>query len=464
MAAERNVDVAVVGAGLSGLTAARRLSAQGLQVCVLEARDRVGGRTLNEQVAPGKIVEVGGQFVGPGHDAVLRLAGELGVATFPTHNQGRHLLEIGDRTRSWDGLTPWAGALASVSYPRAQGALNRMAREVPPDAPWDAPRAVQWDEETLAGWMRRRMASGRARSLLATAVRAIWSVEPGDVSLLQALTWISATGQGLEHQVRTTGGYQQDRFVGGSQRIAQLLAEELPEPPLLATAVRRIVQDESGVRVEADGVVVHASRVIVAVPPMLAARIDFAPRMPAGREQLLARSPQGTTLKFLAVYDTPFWRRAGLSGQAGSDRGPVGATFDNSPPDGTPGILIGFVVAGHARRMLDASPDERRRQVLECFARWFGDEALRPRQFLAGSWTEDEWTRGCYCGYLVPGALTSFGRWLREPHGRVHWAGSETATRYVGTMDGAVSAGQRAADEVVAALRQASSRPLESVR
>lgn len=460
-----HADVAVVGAGLSGLVAARRLAQRGLRVVVLEARDRVGGRTLNADVGAGKTVEIGGQFVGPGHDALLRVAAEVGVATFPTHNTGRHLLELGGRMRSWNGVTPWAGPVASVSYLRKQRALNHMAREVRPEAPWLARRAREWDGETLAGWMRRRMASRRARSLLTTAIRAIWAVEPEDVSLLHALTLISATGKGLEYQIRTRGGYQQDRFVGGSQRVSQLLAAELPDPPLLGHPVRRIEQDGDGVVVHADGVTVRAARAIVAVPPMLAARIDYAPAMPAGREQLLARYPQASAMKFLAVYDTPFWRAAGLSGQVGSDRGPVGAAFDNSPQDGTPGILLGFVLADHARELLNAPADERQRLVLECFARWFGDEALAPREFLAGSWTEDEWTRGCYCGYLVPGAWTSFGPWLWKPHGRVHWAGTETATRHIGSMDGAVQAGERAADEVGAALRAArTAEPVEAGR
>lgn len=430
----------------------RRLTQQGLTVCVLEARDRVGGRTLNADVAPGKIVEVGGQFVGPAQREILRLAAELSVETFPTHDAGTHLLELDGRTRSWNGRTPWVGPATSVAFLTAQRALNRMAREVRPEAPWLSPRTREWDGETLASWMRRRRMPHRARQLMATAIRAIWALEPEDISLLHTLTLISATGEGLEQLIRTRGGAQQDRLVGGSQRISQLLAAQLPVPPLLGRPVHRIEQDENAVTVHAEGAQVQAARAVVAVPPMLAARIDYRPAMPVGREQLLARSPQATAMKFLAVYDTPFWRESGHSGQVGSDRGPVSATFDNSPPDGNPGILLGFVLGAHARELLDTSPEERRRQVLDCFARWFGDRARTPRQLLAASWTEDPWTRGCYSGYFVPGAWTSFGRWHTAPHGLVHWAGSETATRNIGSMDGAVSAGERAAAEVISAL------------
>ncbi|WP_308282819.1 flavin monoamine oxidase family protein [Pseudonocardia nigra] len=373
------------------------------------------------------------------------------MPTFPTHITGTHLLRLGGRTRRWHGALPPLGAAASVAFAGAGWRLDRMARAVSPEAPWLAPRAAVWDGETLAGWARRNVSSARARALLATVVRAVWSVEPGDVSLLHVLACIRAAG-GLQRLTGTRGGAQQDRFVGGSHRIAELLAERLPEPPLLGRPVRRIAQDDDHVTVHADGVVVEAHRVIVALPPMLASRIDYQPAMPAGRAQLLARTPQGTTLKCLAVYDTPFWRRAGLSGHVVSDEGPDSATFDNSPPEGSPGVLLGFVVGAHATRLLMRTPEERRRAVLPAFGSWFGDAATTPRTFLVGSWSEDEWTRGCYAGYFVPGAWTSFGQWLRTPHGRIHWAGTETANRWIGFMGGAVTAGERAADEVHRAL------------
>ncbi|SFQ69506.1 monoamine oxidase [Amycolatopsis arida] len=445
-------DVVVVGAGISGLVAATRLAAAGHDVRVLEARDRVGGRTLNADLGDGKIVEVGGQFTGPGQYAIQRVAAELGVSTFATHDTGASLLELNGRARRWLVGRPWIGVTPTVSYLRAQRALDRMARRVPAEAPWLAPDAARWDGQTLGSWLRRHVRSPRARTLLTMAVRAVWSIEPDDVSLLHILACISA-GESLRRLVSTRAGAQQDRFVGGSQRIAELLAERLPEPPRLGHPVRRIVQDGDRVTVHADGLTVSTHRVVVTAPPMLASRIDYQPALPPGRAQLLARTPQGTTLKCLAVYAEPFWRRTGLSGQVASDTGPVGAAFDNSPPDGDPGILLGFVVGGHARRLLDLPPADRRAAVLTCFARWFGAEALTPQRFLVGSWSEEEWTRGCYAGYFTPGTWTSHGPWLRRPHGRIHWAGAETATRWIGFMDGAVTAGERAAGEVCAALR-----------
>ncbi|NIK62490.1 flavin monoamine oxidase family protein [Kribbella shirazensis] len=446
-------DVVVVGAGLSGLVAARRLLQAGQGVCVVEARDRVGGRTLNADIGDGQVVEIGGQFTGPGQDAIQRVAGEVGVATFATHTSGTHLMELRGRTRRWSGANPRIGPAASLSYLRAQRELDRMAREVDPRTPWQAARAADWDGTTLDAWMRQRMRSESARTLLTMAVRAVWSIEPDEVSLLHILTCINA-GHSLERLVRTRDGAQQDRFVGGSQRIAEELARTMPDQLRLGHPVRRIVQDGHHVVVRADRLEVQADRVIVAVPPMVCRDIEFEPAMPVGRQQLLARTPQGTTLKYLAVYDEPYWRAAGLSGQVASDRGPVGAAFDNSPPGGRPGILLGFVVGRHARSLLTLPVAEREQQVLDCFARWFGDRALSPREVLVGSWTEEVWTKGCYAGFHPPGLWTSFGACLRQPHGRVHWAGSETATRWIGFMDGAVTAGERAADEVLTCQAQ----------
>jgi monoamine oxidase len=192
----------------------------------------------------------------------------------------------------------------------------------------------------------------------------------------------------------------------------------------------------------------------VALSPSLTGRIDYSPPLPALRDQLTQRMPQGTVIKAMAVYAQPFWREQGLSGQAASMLGPVKSTFDNSPPEGTPGVLLGFVEGRHARELGQLGREERRQAVLDSFKRFFGAEAARAIEYLESPWTDDRWTRGCYAGYMTPGGWTSHGPALREPVGRIHWAGSETATRWIGFMDGAVSAGQRAAREILSRLSE----------
>lgn len=464
MAAELDTDVAIVGAGLAGLTAARRLAAAGVEAVVIEARDRVGGRLLNEEIGGGKVVEVGGQWIGPTQERIAALAGELGIGTFPTHDEGRHLLEVEGRRTSYSGSIAAArpGLLRDLSravsphalleFEAARARLDRMARRVPLERPWEAPRATAWDGQTFATWLRRNVRTAAARTLFELLTEAVWAAEPSDVSLLHVLFY-SRSGNGLGSLLGTGGGAQQDRFHGGSQLIALAIADQLgPERVRLGAPVRAIAHGVGGVGVAADGLSVQARRAIVAVPPTLAGRIAYDPPLPGRRDQLTQRMPQGTVVKTMAIYETPFWRAEGLSGQAATDVGPARVVFDNSPPDGSPGVLLGFLEGRLARQWGARPAAERREAILAGHARLFGERAARPERFLERVWAEEEWTRGCYGCLMVPGGWTEYGRALRAPIGPLHWAGAETATVWNGYMDGAVGSGERAAAEVLAAL------------
>jgi monoamine oxidase len=470
MTEQLEADVAIVGAGLAGLVAARRLLAAGLQPLVLEARDRVGGRILGEEIGDGKVVEVGGQWIGPGQERIAALAAELGVGTFPTHDEGRHLIEVGGRRASYTGaltdarlgllrdLSSAVSPLAMADLEQARARLDRMAREVPLEAPWAAAKARRWDEQTFAGWVRRNTRTAAARRLFELATEAVWAAEPADVSLLHVLFY-THSGGGFNALVGTGGGAQQDRFHGGSQRLPLLLAEQLGAERLrLGSPVVRIEHGSAGVVVRAGGreagvdVSVCASRAIVALPPTLAGRISYDPPLPALRDQLTQRMPQGTVIKTMAIYEEPFWRREGLSGQAATDVGPARVVFDNSPPDGSPGVLLGFL-EGRLAREWGARPAPARRQaVLAGHARLFGARAARPERFVERVWADEEWTRGCYGCLMTTGGWTEYGRALRAPVGPLHWAGAETATVWSGYMDGAVQSGERACEEVAVAL------------
>jgi len=190
----------------------------------------------------------------------------------------------------------------------------------------------------------------------------------------------------------------------------------------------------------------------VSVPPVLAGRISYDPPMPHWRDQLTQRTPMGSVIKCQAMYDEPFWRADGLSGQATGDGEGARVVFDNSPPDGSPGVLLGFLEGDEARRLGRASPDERRRAVLTSFARYFGPRAAAPAAYAELDWQREQWSGGCYGTLFGPNVWTRYGHALREPIGPVHWAGTETATIWSGYMDGAVRSGERAAAEVLATL------------
>jgi monoamine oxidase len=453
---DRTVDVAIVGAGLAGLTAARELTRRGKSVVVLEARDRVGGRVLNHDLGNGAVTEVGGQFIGPTQDRIAALARELGVEEFPTYNEGENVLLLEGRRSTYPATGIPTDPSISASLLKTLTELDTLAKTVPVDKPWTAPRAAEWDAQTLQTFLLSSDPNPGARAITDAAVKSIWGAEAGDLSLLYALFYTAAAGNettpgSFLRLVTTAGGTQEKRFVGGSQRIPLEVARALGDKVVLNAPVRRIEQSDRGVVVVTDTGRVSAGRVVVAVPPALTASIVWAPGLPPKRAQLLQRAPHGSLVKAEAVYDRPFWREANLSGQAVADRGLARSTFDNSPPTGGPGVLFAFVGGKEARAWGEMTPSARRDQVLGEFATYFGPDAARPTEFIEKDWTTEEWSRGCPVAYLPPGVLLEYGSALREPFARVHWAGTETATYWFGYMDGAVRSGERVADEVVRA-------------
>jgi monoamine oxidase len=446
--AERvEADVAVVGAGIAGLIAARDLVAAGKEAVVLEARDRVGGRVLNHELSDGTVVELGGQWIGPTQLRMAKLTAELGLETFPTYNTGEHLVRLGDRQIRYR-TRPSLGPLALADIGQAQARFDRLAARVPLEVPWAADRADELDAQTFESWIRRTALTATGRELLRLYAEGVFAAEPSDFSLLHALFY-THSGGGVDALAGTAGGAQQDRFVGGSQLVPLRLADRLGDRVRLRAPVSRIEQGPGEATVHADGVSVTAVRVIVAVPPTLAGRITYDPPLPAVRDQLTQRVPAGSVIKCHTVYDTPFWREAGLTGQATGDRGPVKVVFDNSPPAGSPGVLLAFLEGKAARRLNRVGPAERRDAVLGSLVDFFGPHAAKPVEYVELDWSEEEWTRGCYGAHFPPGVWTQYGPALRAPVGRIHWAGAETATVWSGYMDGAVQSGERAAAEVL---------------
>ncbi|MCJ1888401.1 flavin monoamine oxidase family protein [Pseudomonas sp. LA21] len=443
-------DVIVVGAGISGLTAAWRLAQAGRRVKVLEANKRVGGRTLNHRFASGEVVEVGGQWVGPTQERILSLLAELNLSTFGQWNRGDNLTLFGGRLKPYQGTIPRFPPHVLLDVMQAHVRLDRMAREIPLNDPSLHPKASQWDSRTFAEWLRRNLRTSTGRKVFELMSGAVFAASPHDLSFLHVLFYIRS-GTNLDTLLGVEGGAQQDRVLGGSQRICQILAERLGDAVHTGEPIRAVRQNATGVELVSDRGVHHASRVIFAIPPTQLLRITQEPLLPSWRDQLLQRLPQGAVIKCMALYDKPFWRERGLSGQATSEVGPVRLTFDNSVPDSQRGVLLGFIEGDEARQWNARPTGDRRGQVLDCFARYFGEAALKPIDYVDKSWAEEPFARGCYAALFPPGLWTSGAARLREPYGRLHFAGTETATRWMGYFDGAVEAGERAASEVLGA-------------
>ena len=458
----RKADVAIVGAGFAGLTAALELVRRGKSVVVLEARNRVGGRVHNHPIGGGEISERGGTFTGPTQDRLMAMARRFKVKTFPTYVDGENVYvnSLGIRSTYSDtaptGTAP-PDPLILPDLATVVTRLNQMAAEIDVNRPWASPDARARDSQTFQSWLEDNSVAPQFREIAAVATRPIFGAEPRELSLLYVLFYIAASGNEqnvgtFERNFNTRNGAQMFRFVGGTGLICERMAKRLGRRIVKRAPVQRIHQNRRGVTVVARGITVEAKRVIVAIPPPLAARIECTPALPVARDSLTQRVSQGTLMKATAVYDEPFWRADGLNGTVVSHEGPMQVTYDASPPDGSPGVIFGFVGGDLARRFRTMPRAKRRAAVIANLTTYFGSRAARPRKYFESDWPGEVYSRGGPVGYTAPGALSEYGPALRRPFGRIHWAGTETSGYWVGYMDGAIRSGERVADEVLKRL------------
>jgi monoamine oxidase len=344
MDSHEEAGVVVVGAGIAGLAAARRLAEGGADVLVLEASDRVGGRTVNEPISGSQMTEMGGQWVGPTQDRVLALIEELGLETFPTRTEGQNVIEIGGRLRRYRGTIPKLSPLVLADLAFARFRLGRAVRRVDPAAPWMADSAAELDSMTLGDWIDRNTRTRQARDLIALSCKTVWGAEPSELSLLWALSYMAAGG-GFEKLLDVEGGAQQDRVVGGSALIAERMAAALGDRVRLKAPVRDVAWSDEGVEVAFGESAVKAARAVLAMPPALLGYVAFDPSLPDSHAALANAWRGGSLIKVTALYDEPFWRKDGLSGEGVGTTGSLSIAFDNTPPSGDPGALVGSSAA-----------------------------------------------------------------------------------------------------------------------
>lgn len=450
-APDAQCDAVVIGAGISGLICARELQRSGVSVRLLEARGRVGGKMHTVSIE-GCAIDLGAHWIGPTQRRIGQLASELGLQTEPQHLDGEHLLTLGERRHTFTGAAPLTGPLAVAETAVAVARVEVRRRLINRDAPWRSRGARRLDSLTLGDWIHG-LRSQTARATFGIVARTVFGAEPSELSLLYFLWYLQASG-GYRAVTEFEGAAQDSRFVGGAEQVCERLAAELGEVVVLDSAVRSVEQEQGSTLVRSDQLEIRARRVVVALAPPLAARIDFDPPLPPLRESLNQRVAMGAYMKVAAVYEHAWWRDRGLSGLAFADRGPLQMVVDDSPLGGTPGVLVGFVTGGPARELGQLDDVTRRRVALEALSRVVAPDAARPSAYRDLNWLEERWSRGAPVGVMGPGALTGVGPAMRKPVGLVHWAGTETATTWPGYMDGAIQAGERAAHEVALALEE----------
>jgi monoamine oxidase len=420
-------------------------------VVVLEARDRVGGRVKAATIA-GHLVDVGGMWVGPTQTRLLDLIKEYGLHTVPQFESGTNITEVDGKRLKGSGEIVGLDPQTQAEYDRIVRDLTKLSDQVPLDAPWAMPRAEEYDHMTAEEWIVSQTKSSAILGFLRAFVRAIFTADPYQISFLYFLFYLRS-GDNYDTLYGFENAAQAWTVKETMHQVAVRIAAELKNNIVLQAPVRAITQDASGILVSSDKGEWKCDYAIVALPPPLSLRINYQPVLSPERDILAQHMPMGSVIKYWVAYEKPFWRERGLNGLLQSDAPPSEfIAGDGTPPEGHPGLLIGFMEAHNAMVWTGRPMEERKKNVVDRLVSYLGPEAAHPIDYEDQDWPADPWSRGCYGASIAPGIMTTVGKAIRQPHGRIHWAGTETSTKWMGYIDGAIRSGERAAEEVLARL------------
>lgn len=441
-------NVIIVGAGFAGLKAALELQKAGKRVLILEAQDRVGGRAKYGEIC-GQAIDTGGQWLGAQQHRLRALAQQFHVQTYPQYIKGKSLLCLNNEVSQFQ-LIPKLPLASYFSLAQVYYVWQRDMKTLPVNQPWLAKQAQHWDSLTLDTWLETNIHNQTTREFTRLIIRAILCIEASQTSYLFFLECLRQ-GQGIKVMADVQGGAQQDKFLGGAWQIAQKMSEPLKDCIVLNSPVLSIQQGTGGVEVKCKNQSYKAEKVIITAPPQYVAQIEFTPQLPIKKQSLLNGMAMGNVIKFHIAYPTPFWRHKGLNGSVLSPDRHIGLVFDQSPDDEHIGIFVGLIEGHHAVSMAKLSQEERKQQVISDLTHYFGSEAKQPLEYVDYNWDEAEWTLGGYAAHMKPGILFNFGEAIREPFQNIHWAGTETATEFMGYYEGALESANRVTKEILEA-------------
>ncbi|MGB7369899.1 flavin monoamine oxidase family protein [Erythrobacter sp.] len=442
----------IIGAGFAGLAAARALKKGGEKsILLLEARDRVGGRAMPGIVA-GVTVDFGGMWMGPTQSRLKQLASEFGVRTYRTNLEGKGVFRIGGSEDHGPGedFRRLFNLFEGLDYLYVSRKIERLSATLECTSPWDHPRASFLDALTVEQWLQTNIRTAKLRSLFRIACTTLLCADTTQVSMLFFIHYIKS-GDGLEPILSAgDGGAQHLLFEGGLHQIAQRMAQDVGDDLRLNDAVRSIEWGEGGVNIQSASGCHEAQKTIIAIPATMVAKTHFSPPLPRAKSALHDRISMGSAIKYWVAFESPFWRDAGFNGLIIRDDVPCAPCFDVTPPGAKVGLLAGFFDGDHAIDHGDDPREARKALVIQMLTDHFGEPALSPIDYVDIDWVAEEWSAGCYGAYAPPGVLARYGKWLRMPIGPLHWAGTESAARWTGYIEGAIRSGERAAEEVLA--------------
>ncbi|WP_204532686.1 flavin monoamine oxidase family protein [Arthrobacter tumbae] len=451
-------DVVVVGAGPSGLTAARELRKAGHSVTVLEARDRVGGRTHTD-VIDGAVLEIGGQWVSPDQEALIGLLDELVLETYSRYREGEsvYIGADGKAIRYTGEMFP-VSRRTSAEMSRLIDELDRLAAQMDPKAPWEHPQARELDTVSFHSWLRQQSGDEEACNNIGLFIAGGMLTKPAHAfSTLQAVLMAASAGS-FSHLV-DEDFILDKRVVGGMQSVSERMAAELGDDVVLNSPVRTLRWSEgqdgsTSVTAKSENVTVNARYAIMAVPPNLYSRVSYEPPLPRRQHQMHQHQSLGLVIKVHAVYETPFWREDGLSGTGFSAGSIVQEVYDNTNHQDPRGTLVAFISDEKADAVFELSVEDRRRQILESIAGFLGPKALQPEVYYESDWGSEEWTRGAYAASYDLGGLHRYAKHQLTPVGPIYWSSSDLAAEGYQHVDGAIRMGQLTARNITTALQK----------